>query len=115
MEGYTEALTWDGISGKRIESSEYHLYRTGELLGILLAIVAFGIATPPMWGLLLAGTVGVGLYLYERTFTKVRYDNWYYERTWPYEIGSLKIPYPPFILQHILAVASIAAIIVALL
>ena len=103
MEGVTEGMTWlsDGRD-MEINSGTYHIYRSGELIGILGALLCASLfeVTAPIQ--LLVGALGIGLYVYERVFTHTVYDSLFHKRQWPYRLGELEIPYPPFEIQHIL-------------
>lgn len=92
-EGRTEAMTWLGrYPISRIDPGEYHAWRLGEGLGILLAVWgAFSMTGAGMLSIV-AGAWLMGWLVYEASYTLgVGYKLW--EKPYPFRILSWEIQF----------------------
>ena len=111
-EALTEAATWKADQFIRIDPAAYHLYRTGELFGIIgMVLLAPMIAPYSTLLLCMLGAGNLGIYIYERILAKQLHNNWFFVPPWPYKIGSLEVAYPPLIAQSFVALCALSLLI----
>ena len=101
FEGTTEASIW-WHHNKKINPKIYHIYRLLENLGIIGIILIIGFFQPDNWFLISIFSAISGLFLYERFFTLVTQNNFWFTKKWYWKVWKFNIPYPPVWVQVIL-------------
>ena len=112
-----EAMTWNGSEGEPINEGDYHLVRLGEWGSLYLAFLSLTGILGIGYVYILAGTALSGIAAYDWIFRYLRYDDPFFQRSWPYKLGSAEfgpipeiIPIAIFVLGVIFAGIGISAL-----